>query len=178
MGKSFYWYVQQLWKQPKENLGMLWKERLIQWRKDPMIKRIERPTRIDRARRLGWKPIQGIILVRVRVRKGSRKREDMPRSRRTKSYYWYRNLEIPLQVIAETRANKKYPNMEVLGSYYVGEDGRYKWYEIILVDPSHPAVKSREEYSWLANKAQRKRVFRGLTPRMRRRLKEVRKHRK
>jgi len=166
MSKSFYWYIQQLWKRPKENLGELWKERLIKWREEPSVIRIERPTRIDRARRLGWKPIQGIILVRVRVRKGWRKREDMPRSRRTKAYYWYRSLEIPLQVIAEQRAARKYPNMEVLGSYYVGEDGEYKWYEVILIDPTHPSVRSRPEYAWIAQKSQRRRVFRGLTTRM------------
>ena len=167
MSKSFYWYVAQLWKRPKDYLGELWKERLIKWRREPAIVKIERPTRIDKARRLGWKPIQGITVVRVRVRRGTRKRDDMPKSRRTKSYYWYRPLGIPLQVIAEQRAARKYPNMEVLSSYYVGEDGQYKWYEVILVDPSHPSIRAREEYAWLAQRSQRRRVFRGLTPRMR-----------
>ena len=166
MSKSYYWYVSQLWKRPKEYLGDLWRERLIRWRREPAVTRVDRPTRIDRARRLGWKPIQGMIIVRVRVKRGGRKRKDMPRARRTKAYYWYRTLDIPLQVIAEQRAARKYPNMEVLGSYWVGEDGVYKWFEVILVDPAHPAIKSRPEYAWIAQKTQRRRVFRGLTPRM------------
>jgi len=53
--------------------------------------------------------------------------------------------------------------MEVLGSYWVGEDGQYKWYEVILADPFNPNVYSRPEYSWLLQKNQRGRVFRGKT---------------
>ncbi len=171
-----YKFLNLTWKNRKkdENLIKLWKSRLISWRREPSIVRIERPTRLDRARRLGWKPINGIIIVRVRVKKGSRKRKDMPRHVKTTSYYFYRTLDIPLQVIAEQRAQRKYINMEVLGSYYVAEDGKYIWYEVILVDPNNPNVLSREEYAWIIN--HRKRALRGLTPRMRRTLKEVRRH--
>lgn len=173
-----YKYIKELWrnKEDREELIKLWRERIIQWRKEPAVIRIERPTRLDKARALGWKPISGIVLVRVRVKKGWRKRKDFPRSRKSKNYRIYRSLEIPLQVIAEQRAQREYPNLEVLNSYYVGEDGKYKWYEVILIDPSNPNVLSREEYSWIALKSQRKRALRGLTPRMRRRLKEVRLH--
>jgi len=176
MSKSFYFYISKLWKSKwkDEKLIKLWRERLIQWRREPAIVRIDRPTRLDRARKLGWKPIRGIILVRVRVRKGWRKRKEYPRSRRPKAYRFYRSLEIPLQVIAEQRAQRAYPNLEVLNSYYVGEDGEYKWYEVIMVDPNEPSILSREEYAWIAAKKHRKRALRGLTPRNRRRLKEVR----
>jgi len=179
MSKSFYFYISKLWKNKwkDEKLTKLWRERLIQWRREPAIVRIDRPTRLDRARKLGWKPIRGIILVRVRVRKGWRKRKGYPRSRRPKTYRFYRPLEIPLQVIAEQRAQRAYPNLEVLNSYYVGEDGEYKWYEVIMVDPNEPSILSREEYAWIAAKKHRKRALRGLTPRNRRRLKAVREHR-
>ncbi len=171
---GYYKYVQQLWKRPKDNLGELYRQRLIQWRREPSIVKLERPTRIDRARSLGWKPLPGMVVVRVKIRRGSRKREKFAGGRRTKSYYFYRYLDIPLQVIAEQRAARKFPNMEVLGSYWVGEDGQYKWFEVILVDPYNPNIYSRPEYSWLLLKANRKRVFRGLTPRAKkaRRLKE------
>lgn len=139
------------------------KSKLIQFRKEPSIIRIERPTRLDKARRLGWKPIPGIIIVRVRVKKGWRKRKDMPRSRRSKAYYWYRSLNISLRAIAEQRAQRKYTNMEVLNSYYVAEDGKYVWYEVILADPYNPNVYSREQYSWLINRKNRKRALRGLS---------------
>ncbi|MGC9079578.1 MAG: 50S ribosomal protein L15e [Nanopusillaceae archaeon] len=164
--KSFYNYISKLWrsKNKDQKLKELWRKRLMQWRREPAIIRIERPTRLDRARKLGWKPINGIIVVRVRVKKGWRKRKDMPRHVKTVSYYFYRPLDISLRAIAEQRAQRKYPNMEVLNSYYVGEDGRYKWYEVILVDPLNPNVASREEYSWLLLSKNRKRALRGLTP--------------
>ncbi len=165
MAKSLYWYVQQLWKKPREYLGELYKQRIMQWRREPEIVRIERPTRIDRARRLGWKPIPGIVLVRVRVRRrGATKKEDNNKGRRPKANYRYRYLGKSLQWIAEEKAARKYPGLEVLASYWVGEDGEYAWYEVILVDPANPNVHSRPEYAWLLQKAQRGRVFRGLTP--------------
>ncbi|NON62999.1 50S ribosomal protein L15e, partial [Acidianus sp. DSM 29099] len=65
--------------------------------------------------------------------------------------------------IAEERASSKYTNLEVLGSYYVGEDGIYKYYEVILVDPSHPVIKSDPDLRWLQDSSNRGRVFKGLT---------------
>jgi len=147
--KSAYNYISETWKKrfKDENLKKLVKERLIKWRREPEIVRIERPTRLDRARKLGWKPINGIVLVRVRVKKGWRKRKDMPRHVKTVNYYYYRPLNISLRAIAEQRAQRKYQNLEVINSYYVGEDGKYKWYEVILADPNNPNIYNREEYS-------------------------------
>jgi large subunit ribosomal protein L15e len=68
-----------------------------------------------------------------------------------------------LRLIAEERAARKFPNLEVLNSYWVGEDGSSKWFEIILVDPNHPAVRSDANVSWITEKQHRKRVFRTLT---------------
>ncbi|HDI46335.1 MAG TPA: 50S ribosomal protein L15e, partial [Candidatus Methanomethylia archaeon] len=41
---------------------------------------------------------------------------------------------------------------------------RFKWFEVILVDPHHPAIKSDKDINWICNPSQRGRVFRGLTP--------------
>ena len=40
----------------------------------PVIHRCTRPTRPDKARRLGYKAKQGYVVYRVRVRRGGRKR--------------------------------------------------------------------------------------------------------
>lgn len=53
--------------------------------------------------------------------------------------------------------------MEVLNSYWVGEDGKHKWYEVILVDPYHPAIKADPQLNWLCTGKHRGRAFRGLT---------------
>ncbi|AAR39036.1 NEQ181 [Nanoarchaeum equitans Kin4-M] len=160
---GLYQYVRALYKDPKEFLGELYKQRIQQWRREPPIVEVERPTRIDRARALGYKPLPGIKIVRVRVRKGTRKREEIKGGRRPKAEYRIRPLGVNLQWIAEERANRLHRNMEVLGSYWVGEDGLYKWYEVILVDPFNPNIYNRPEYVWLLQKNQRGRVFRGKT---------------
>ena len=68
-----------------------------------------------------------------------------------------------MKLIAEERAAGKFPNLEVLNSYWVWQDGLYKWYEVIMVDPNHPVIKSDKTINWIGKKAQRGRVFRGLT---------------
>ena len=68
-----------------------------------------------------------------------------------------------IQRIAEERTAKHYPNLEVLNSYWVGEDGTHKYYEVILVDPNHPAIRADPKINWICNPANRGRVFRGLT---------------
>ncbi|MCX8153483.1 MAG: 50S ribosomal protein L15e, partial [Candidatus Bathyarchaeota archaeon] len=68
-----------------------------------------------------------------------------------------------LRLIAEERVARKFPNLEVLNSYWVGEDGRSKWFEVILVDPNHPAIKADKDVNWIIEKQHKRRVFRGLT---------------
>ena len=49
------------------------------------------------------------------------------------------------------RVNRHFPNLEVLNSYWVGQDGRHKYFEIILVDPAHPAIKSDKDLGWITS---------------------------
>ncbi len=166
--KSMYAYIREAWKKPfDEEMGKLMWLRLQKWRREPAVTRIDRPTRLDRARTLGYKAKKGIIVVRVRVRRGGRRATRPNKGRKTKNLMVNRRTpKKNLQWIAEERAVRKYPNMEVLNSYWVGEDGRYKWFEVILVDRGHPAIKTDNELSWITNK--RGRVFRGLTSAARR----------
>jgi large subunit ribosomal protein L15e len=126
------------------------RKRLIEWRRQPAVVRVEKPIDIEAARRLGYKAKPGFIIVRSRVRKGGR-RKPRPRSGRRPKH-----MGVVLfkpgksrQEMAEERAAKKYPNMKILGSYWVGEDGVYKWFEIVMVDPNHPAVLKDERFRWL-----------------------------
>ena len=72
--------------------------------------------------------------------------------------------EQSLQSVVEKRVARKYPNLEVLNSYWVGEDGRYKWFEVIMVDTSNPEIKSDKKLNWISSPEHTRRVFRGLTP--------------
>ncbi|MDD3623087.1 MAG: 50S ribosomal protein L15e [Methanofollis sp.] len=165
MAKSMYAYVREAWKNPEttEVKALLW-ERMQTWRREGAVVRVDRPTRIDRARNLGYKAKQGVIVVRARIRRGGRRKSRYVRGRRTARMGMRRITGAKnLQRIAEERASRKYPNMEAINSYWVGQDGRYKWYEVILVDGSHPAVKNDPAFAWVTNPNQRGRAERGKT---------------
>lgn len=157
---GMYKIMRESWQNAE--IKTLMKERLISWRKEEVMENIERPTRLDRARALGYKAKQGYVLVRARIGKGSSKREK-PHGGRKPLHAGMTSITptMNLQHIAEMRVARKYPNLEVLNSYYVAEDGKHKWFEIILVDPEHPCVKSDPKINWICD--QRGRVFRGLT---------------
>ncbi len=139
-------------------------ERLLTWRRETTVTRLEHPTRLDRARSLGWRAKEGYVLARVRVRRGGQGKRAIIAGRRPKRKGILRmTLAKSIQRIAEERAAKHYPNLEVLSSYWVGEDGKQKFFEVILVDPHHPAILADGRISWIANPAQTGRVFRGLT---------------
>jgi len=160
-----YKYIAKAWAKPEKSfVKELMRQRLVEWRKQSTIVRIEKPTRIDRARRLGYKAKQGFVVARIRVRRGglSKKRPKAGRRPKRMGVKKYKRAK-SMRFIAEERTAKKFPNLEVLNSYWVGEDGRSKWFEIILVDPHHPAIKTDKQVNWITQKQHRKRVFRGLT---------------
>ncbi len=165
MVKSMYRYISETWRETDtDEMRTLWRERLAQWRKQPTVVRIEHPTRLDRARSLGYKAKQGYVLARVHVRRGALRRS-RPRSGRKPRKMGFKRLTAVknLKWIAEERVARKFPNLEVLNSYFVASDGVSKWYEVILVDPNHPAIKNDPSINWICNKSNRRRVFRGLT---------------
>jgi large subunit ribosomal protein L15e len=164
MVKSMYHYIAETWKNREEVLEEVIRTRLIEWRKGPSVVRIDKPTRLDRARAIGYEAKQGFIVVRVRIRKGglNRPRPDSGRRPKRMGVYGYAPAKSD-RLIAEERANDKYPNLEVLGSYYVGEDGLYKYFEVILVDPHHPAIRADKDISWIVEPQHRGRVYRGKT---------------
>ncbi|HHL41084.1 50S ribosomal protein L15e [archaeon] len=148
-----YKYLKEAWKRPsKSYVKEVMKQRAITWRKEPSSIRIDRPTRLDRAHSLGYKAKHGIIVVRTRVRRGGRRKLRPVLGRRQKRMGVVKFTPAKSkQLIAEERTARKYPNLEVLNSYWVWQDGRYKWYEVILVDPNHPAIKSDKDLGWIAN---------------------------
>jgi len=168
--KSFYGYIRDAWKDPKESyVGLLRQERLRNWRRESAVQRIERPTRLDRARSLGYKAKQGITVVRVRIRRGGRRKSRYIRGRRSKHMGMHKITPAKsLQWISEGRASRRHPNLEVLNSYWVGQDGRFKWYEVILVDPNHPAIDADKDLNWISAGQHRGRAERGKTSAARR----------
>ena len=156
-------YVRQLWKKPKQTMPELWRERLINWRKEPVTVRIDRPTRVDRARSLGYRAKPGIFVVRQRLLRGGRQREKFASGRRPKHMRRTKIVGKNYQQVAEERTQRKFTNCEVLNSYWVAQDGTYYWYEMIMVDKDHPQIIKDKTLGWIAKPAHRGRVFRGKT---------------
>ena len=160
MAQGMYHYVAKAWQKP--NAETL-RQRMIDWRNSDSIVKVSKPLRIDRARQLGYKAKKGFVVARVRLVRGGHKRTRPNAGRRSKRLHTRKNLKMNYQWIAEQRAGKKFSNLEVLNSYQIGKDGIYYFYEVILVDPQMPEIINDKTINWIANPANEKRVFRGLT---------------
>ncbi len=165
MSSSVYRYMARSFRRTQGDEGAaLRHERLLSWRRDHTVTRLEHPTRLDRARAVGYRAKGGYIVVRVRVRRGGQNKRAIIAGRRPKHKgILQMTLKKSLRRIAEERAQKHYPNLEVLNSYWLGEDGKQKFFEVILVDPDHPEIRSDPKIQWIAAPAQKGRVYRGLT---------------
>ena len=132
-----------MWNTNSEEL----KSRAIEWRKEPTIHRVDKPSRLDRAHKLGYKAKQGIIVIRTKVGRGGMRKQRPVSGRRPKHLGVVRIKQAEsMKLVAQRRVNEKYPNMEVMGSYFLYKDGKNIWYEIILVDPSHPSIAKDVEF--------------------------------
>lgn len=131
-----------LWKENSIEI----RERIVKWRKQNAVTRIDKPSRIQRARRLGYKAKQGIIVVRMRVGTGGMRKQRPTSGRRPKHLGVTRiKADDNMKTVAERRVLERYPNMKLLGSYYIYKDGKHYWFEVILADPVHPRIMQDKE---------------------------------
>jgi hypothetical protein len=86
--------------------------------------RAPRPSRPDKARRLGYKAKQGYVVYRIRVRRGGRKRPvpkgavyGKPVNQGVAELKFARAL----RSVAEERVGRRCPNLRVLNSYWVNQ---------------------------------------------------------
>jgi large subunit ribosomal protein L15e len=165
MARSFYSHIREAWKNPDDSkVAELQWQRQQEWRDEGAIERVERPTRLDRARSLGYKAKQGVVVCRVSVRNGGSRKQRHTAGRRTTRQGVNRLARRKsLQRIAEERSTRKYPNLRVLNSYWVGADGSQTWHEVILLDPNHPAIENDDDLNWICDDTHDNRALRGLT---------------
>jgi len=108
--------------------------------------RLEHPTRLDRARALGYKAKQGFVVARVRISRGGIRIKRPVSGRRPKHLGVTRiKGQLSEAKVVAGRAQERYPNLRVLGSYFLAEDGRYRWFETVMVDSHHPAIIADKE---------------------------------
>ncbi len=136
----------QVWlKMLKEN-PMELRQKAVIWRNENAITRVEKPSRIARARRLGYKAKQGIVVIRMRVGTGGM-RKQRPRGGRRPKHLGVTKIkaDVSMKQVAERRVLERYPNMKLLGSYFLYKDGMHYWFEVVLADPSHPRIAKDKE---------------------------------
>ncbi|KAB1724630.1 50S ribosomal protein L15e, partial [Klebsiella pneumoniae] len=162
-----YKYMQELYRKKQSDvLRYLLRLRCWQFRQLNRITRAPRPSRPEKARRLGYKAKQGYVIYRVRIRRGGRKRPvpkgatyGKPKTHGVNSLKPARNL----QAVAEERVGRRCGGLRVLNSYWVCQDATYKFYEVILVDPMHKAIRRNPEAQWICKAVHKHRELRGLT---------------
>ncbi len=149
MVKGMYQKIREAWKKPDRKTL---RERMIEWRKEGIFTKVERPLRLDRARAIGYKSKKGIVVIRVKVKRGGHKRPRPNKGRRSKRMHTRKTLKLNYQQIAMQRVARKYPNLKVLNSYKIGRDGIYYFYEVVLIDPSRPEIKNDKNFKNLIKK--------------------------
>ncbi|MDG6898274.1 MAG: 50S ribosomal protein L15, partial [Nitrososphaerota archaeon] len=94
--------------------------RAVELRREPAIKRLERPSRLDRARALGYKAKEGVIVVRARVSRGGMRKQRPVSGRRPKHMGVLKiKSSVSAQAVAERRVSERFPNLKVMGSYLI-----------------------------------------------------------
>ncbi|KNC47864.1 60S ribosomal protein [Thecamonas trahens ATCC 50062] len=162
-----YKYLEELWKKKQSDaLRFLQRVRCWEYRQLPSVHRLTRPTRPDKARRLGYRAKQGYVVYRVRVKRGDRKRRvrkgavtGKPTNQGVRKIKQRRSK----RSVAEERAGRRCGNLRVLNSYWVNEDAANRYFEVILVDPHHTVIRNDPRINWICNPVHKHRELRGLT---------------
>jgi len=160
-------FILELWRNKQSDV-LRFLSRLRAWklRQLPAVHRVEHPTNPAKARAVGYRAKQGYVVIRSRIRRGNRKKQNpkgivygKPTHQGVNELKGTRNL----RAIAEEKAARKATNLRVLNSYWVCQDSTYKWYEVILVDPSHNAIRNDPKINWICRGVHKHRENRGLT---------------
>ncbi|CAO2577612.1 60S ribosomal protein L15 [Lemmus lemmus] len=127
-----------LWRRPSGEPRRAGAHKYIQelWLKKQSEGRdaLPRPTRPDKAQRLGYKAKQGYGATYGKP-----------------VYHGVNQLKFArsLQSVAEERAGHHCGALRVLNSYWVGEDSTHKFFEVILIDPFHKAIRRNPDTLWI-----------------------------
>ena len=162
-----YKYLEELWKKKQSDvIRFVLRMRTWEYRQLRAIHKCTRPSRPDKARRLGYKRKQGYVIYRVRVRRGGRKRplhRGIVHGKPANQGVNHLKFQRSIRSVAEERVGKKLRGLRVLNSYWVAQDATYKFFEIILVDTFHKAIRNDPRINWLCMDKQKRRECRGLT---------------
>ena len=100
--------------------------------------------RLFTRRRMGYKAKQGVVIFEPCSSQGLRKSKINMKRKPSKMGMLKITMAKSIKRIAEERVARKFPNLEVLNSYWV-EKMVNKFFEIILIDPSHPSIQNDKQ---------------------------------
>jgi len=165
MARSMYSYMADAWKRPSSgDRTKVYRDRVYEWRNGQSFVRVDKPLRLDRARALGYKAKTGFVIVRAKVRRGGLHKRRPIRGRHPKHTGIVKiTMGKSIRRIAEERVQKHYPNLRILNSYWIGEDGMHKYFEVICVDPMRPEIRNDRTINWIVADNKKGRAQRGLT---------------
>lgn len=161
-----YKYLEEIWKKKQSDvMRFVLRLRCWEYRQLPTIHRCTRPSRPEKARKLGYKAKQGYVVYRIRVRRGGRKKPVAKGiiNGKPKTQGVMIKAVRSLRNVAEERAGRAVGNLRVLNSYWVGQDATFKFFEVIMVDPSHNAIRNDPKINWICRPVMKHRELRGLT---------------
>ncbi|XP_054579939.1 60S ribosomal protein L15-like [Eptesicus fuscus] len=149
-----YKYIQELWRKTQSDvMRILPRVRCWQYHQLSALHRSPHPTRPDKACRLGYKAKQGYVIYRIRVSRGGGLKRPVPKGETYSKpvHHGVNQLKFAqsLQSVAEERAGCHCGALTVLNSYWVGEDSTYKFFEVILTDPFHKAIRRNPDTQWI-----------------------------
>mmetsp|Transcript_25812 Transcript_25812/g.51771 ORF Transcript_25812/g.51771 Transcript_25812/m.51771 type:complete len:205 (-) Transcript_25812:1706-2320(-) len=160
-------FINEIWRKKQSDImSFLLQIRAWEYRHFSTISRIKKPSRPEKAKRLGYKSKQGFIIYRVRVRRGDRKKpvpkgitSGKPKRHGINQMKFKRNKKS----VAEERVGKICRNLRVLNSYWINQDSFFKYFEIILVDPNHKNIRRSFRLNWICSPVSKHRELRGKT---------------
>ncbi|XP_049777532.1 60S ribosomal protein L15-like [Schistocerca cancellata] len=162
-----YKHIQELYRKKQSDImKFLLRIRCWQYKQLTRMGRAPGPLRPDKARRLGYRAKQGFVIYRIRVRRGGRKHRvpkdatyGKPKSLGVNELKPTRNF----QSISEERVGRRCGALRMLNCCWVAQDSTYKYYEVILVDPAHKAIRRDAKINGICRAVMKHRELQGLT---------------
>uniref|UniRef100_A0A8C0I4F0 Ribosomal protein L15 n=1 Tax=Balaenoptera musculus TaxID=9771 RepID=A0A8C0I4F0_BALMU len=149
--------ITELWRKKQSHIiCFLLRVHCWQYRQLSALQRAPCPTQPDKVHRLGYKAKQGYVIYRIRVCCGARKCP-VPKGATYSKPLHHGVNQLKFARSLHSVAKK------VLNSYWVGEDSTYKFFEVIIIDPFHNAIRRNPVTQWITKPVHKHREMWGLT---------------
>lgn len=95
--------------------------------------------------------------------KPTRKLQSVAEVSLKKRFIFQKTVFLTKFLCLKERVGRRCGALRVLNSYWVGSDSTYRFFEVILADPSHKAIRRDAKINWICDSVMKHRELRGLT---------------